>query len=301
MKENKSGRKNLIYIIIGLVIFALLFIFVYRQFKSESEKRSVYIETNNEGKEDYIEINATMMSIDPVKGEMTVRLDYDTKGGLSNAAGLPKEDYMLYVNNASGKQEHNFRKNRIMNPVEISLNLFDGQVTEYPFDNHKAEFIIYTGKTKNTISNETMQSGMEYDSLVPVENILHFTGNITGYQIDAELDPGNNGAFSVLNIHIGRASSVIFFAGFVMIVMWVLIIMLILLIYSVVIHRRKIEITMFTFASAMLFAFPAFRNMMPFAPPVGALPDFIAFFWAEAAAALTLVILISAWIIRRQN
>jgi hypothetical protein len=71
--------------------------------------------------------------------------------------------------------------------------------------------------------------------------------------------------------------------------------------YSVVLKGRKIEIAMFTFSSAMLFAFPAFRNMMPFAPPIGAFPDYVVFFLAEAVAALTLAGLILTWIIRKQT
>jgi hypothetical protein len=49
----------------------------------------------------------------------------------------------------------------------------------------------------------------------------------------------------------------------------------------------------------MLFAFPAFRNMMPLSPPIGAFPDYIAFFWAEGMAALTLVLLILTWFSRK--
>ena len=60
-------------------------------------------------------------------------------------------------------------------------------------------------------------------------------------------------------------------------------------------------VSLFTFTTSMLFAFPAFRNMMPLAPPIGAFPDYIAFFWAEGIAAITLVVLISSWFFRKQN
>ena len=77
--------------------------------------------------------------------------------------------------------------------------------------------------------------------------------------------------------------------------------MLMALLFTILVYGRKIEIAMFTFSSAMIFAFPAFRNMMPLAPPIGAFPDYIAFFWAEAAAAITLIVLMLTWIVRKQS
>ncbi len=134
---------------------------------------------------------------------------------------------------------------------------------------------------------------------VAIDNTINFSGSVTGYKIDAELEKENPDNTTELYIDVERAGSIKFFAVLVMIIMWVLIIMLFLLIFDILVRGRKIEIAMFTFASAMLFAFPAFRNMMPLAPPIGAYPDYIAFFWAEGMAALTLVILISTWFSRK--
>ena len=39
----------------------------------------------------------------------------------------------------------------------------------------------------------------------------------------------------------------------------------------------------------MLFAFATIRNSLPNAPPIGALVDFVWFFWADAVVCLTLV------------
>ena len=71
------------------------------------------------------------------------------------------------------------------------------------------------------------------------------------------LDPESGGEYTYLNIDISRAASAKFFSFLVIGVMWVLMILLILLLYNILVIGRKIEIAMFTFASAMLFAFPA--------------------------------------------
>ena len=294
MENTDAKPKNLIYLIIAIVIFFVAFIFVYNIYKKEGEKRSVFIETPSNNP-DHLDIFAYIVSIDPIKGDMSVRLNFEPKGTLANEKGFLNEEVDLYVNSATGKQEYNFAKNKIINPIEVTLNLYDGLVTDYPFDKHKAELIIVT-----TAKGKKIEGTQETEEL-KVDNVLNFSGSVTGYKIDAVQDPEGNESYTYLNIDIERASSVLFFSVFVIAVMWVLIIMLLALLYTILVKGRKIEIAMFTFASAMIFAFPAFRNMMPLSPPIGAFPDYVAFFWAEAAAALTLVVLILTWIARKQS
>lgn len=294
MDNTKTKSRNLIVVIAVIIFFIIAFISVYNTYKNEGEMRSVFIETTS-GKADNIAISAYIVSIDPIKGDMVVRLSFEPKGALANEKGVLNEEIDLYVNSSTGKQEYNFEKNKFINPLEITLGLYDGLVTDYPLDKHKAELIIATTtKVKNNDgSQETVEIG--------IDNVLNFSGSVTGYKINAEQDEDSNEYYTFLNIQIERAGSVKFFSCFVILTMWLLIFLLLALLYSVVLKGRKIEIAMFTFASAMLFAFPAFRNMMPFAPPIGAFPDYVAFFWAEAAAALTLAGLILTWIMRKQT
>lgn len=56
---------------------------------------------------------------------------------------------------------------------------------------------------------------------------------------------------------------------------------------------------MFTFMTAMLFAFPALRNVQPGVPAIGALSDFIAFFWTELLIIACLLTLIGTWLVRQ--
>ena len=73
---------------------------------------------------------------------------------------------------------------------------------------------------------------------------------------------------------------------------------LISLVYRVFAGHRKIEIGMFSFLGALLFAFPALRNSQPGTPPIGTMSDFLAFFWAEVIIALSLLSVVLRWIIR---
>lgn len=55
------------------------------------------------------------------------------------------------------------------------------------------------------------------------------------------------------------------------------------------------------FCAALLFAFPAIRNVQPFAPPMGVLSDYLGFFWAESLVAVTLLIKLNMWLRRKKR
>jgi hypothetical protein len=99
-------------------------------------------------------------------------------------------------------------------------------------------------------------------------------------------------------MNIARAATTKFFSFFVMIMMWGLTIAVLLLTLSVVLRGRKVELAMFSFTAALLFAFATVRNAQPGTPPIGTYSDFISFFWAEVIIALCLVGLVFTWLLR---
>ena len=130
-------------------------------------------------------------------------------------------------------------------------------------------------------------------------------GSVAGLQInteyikkDSEHDEENTPDHALIEINIQRASTAVFFSVFIMIAMWALVIGVLFLVFRVFAGHRKIEISMFSFLGALLFAFPALRNSQPGTPPIGTLSDFIAFFWAEVIIALSLLAVVLRWIIR---
>ena len=294
MADTNKNLKNSVFIIIAIIVFIIAFIFVYNSYKKEGEKRSVFVESPSNNP-DHINITAYIVSIDPIKGDMSVRLNFEPRGSLANDRGFLNEEVDLFINSVTGKQQYIFEKNKIINPIEVTLNLYDGLVSDYPLDKHKAELIVVTSSKMKKFENpqETEE--------IALDNELNFSGSVSGYKINAALDKESSESYTILNIDIARAGSVVFFSFFVIVVMWILILMLMALLFTILVYGRKIEIAMFTFSSAMIFAFPAFRNMMPLAPPIGAFPDYIAFFWAEAAAAITLIVLMLTWIVRKQS
>jgi hypothetical protein len=101
-----------------------------------------------------------------------------------------------------------------------------------------------------------------------------------------------------IDMTISRSSTVIFFSLFISVLMWGAAIGVLLLVLSVLLRGRKIEVGMFSFLSALLFAMVAVRNSQPGVPPIGAYSDFISFFWAEVILALCLMTILFTWLIR---
>ncbi|WP_433404670.1 DUF4436 family protein [Streptomyces sp. CA-146814] len=66
--------------------------------------------------------------------------------------------------------------------------------------------------------------------------------------------------------------------------------------WFLVTRRRGLTWPALGWMAATLFALTAFRNTAPGAPPVGSLPDHVAFFRAEAIIALCIVVVVATGI-----
>jgi len=231
----------------------------------------------------------------------------------------------LFVNSATGKQELDFPKGKRMNPSEVVVNIYDGLVTVYPFDKHSAylEFYFLPGKEEKKTEpakpveaapaptpteaaageeqkkeeGEKKPAAAEKDEdIIPIG--VDFVGSIPGFKIDASKARESDEDLVGIDMTISRASTTKFFSLFVMVMMWGLTIAVLLLTLSCVLRGRKVELAMFSFSAALLFAFASVRNAQPGTPPIGTYSDFISFFWAEVIIALCLITLVFTWLLR---
>ncbi len=277
-------------LIIGLVIAALFvgaYVLVLGSFTAEGVKRSTPIRFGNEKLEDGILIQASVLHVDPLKGELAVRLLFKPQGALTPDQGHTlAKDLRLFINSASGSVERTFAKGKPMNPTDITVDL-DGQFSEYPFDRYVGDIFMYItapGKNPNELEN------------IPV--VVNYFGALHGYNIESVPGPEMTDTTTNIDIEISRAPSTVFFAVFVMIAQWVLALAVLSWALSVALRGRRIEATLFGWVGAMLFAFPALRSTVPGAPPIGALSDFLAFFWAEGLVAVAMLILATSYLRR---
>ena len=292
MEETSKSKMPLIVGVILLLVFAGAYVFVLNAYRNESNNRAAELvaDTQKAG-ENRIDVTGRIVTADPIKGDVVVRFEFTPHGTFASGdGGTLSRDLDLYVSSATGKNLHEFKKGKRMNPVEAVVEIYDGEPMDYPFDKHTAELSFFfepgAGKGGEAGGAETIPMAVE------------LRGSVAGLRLETEYAKENTPDHAVIDISIQRATTAVFFSVFIMIAMWALVIGVIFLVFRVFAGHRKIEISMFSFLGALLFAFPALRNSQPGTPPIGTMSDFIAFFWAEVIIALSLLAVVLRWIIR---
>ena len=141
--SEKLKAKDIIITVVVVILFAVGLVLVLNIYKSEGEKRSASVSDLGEKDPNHIEVDVTLVSIDPNKGDIVARLEFLPKGSYTKDDGILARDVKLFVNGATGKQETDFPKGKKMNPMEVVVQMYDGLVTDYPFDQHKAYLEMY--------------------------------------------------------------------------------------------------------------------------------------------------------------
>jgi len=344
MAISKPATKDILIGVGLLAAFVVAMLFVLNIYRQEGEKRSAAISEEGEKDPDHIEAFVKLMTVDPVKGDATARVEFIPHGTFEKEEGTLARNVKLYVNSATGKQEHDFPKDKRMNPVEVVINMYDGLVTDYPFDHHSAFLELYlttpaTAAPAAPPASSSSQSSGETPAAAPagasgegpalpaatptsaeagaqptatpkkeesakpgeeeeVPIAVDFHGSIPGMKIEAAKSSDSDDDYVGIDMKIGRSATVIFFSLFITFLMWGATIVVVLLVLSVILRGRKIEVGMFSFLSALLFALVAVRNSQPGVPPIGVFSDFISFFWAEVILALCLLTLVFTWLLR---
>ncbi|PYI94246.1 MAG: hypothetical protein DME97_01925 [Verrucomicrobia bacterium] len=291
MEETTKSKKPLIVGLVLLLIFAGAYIFVLTKYKSEGENRAAFLEADTQkAGENRIDVSGRIVTADVMKGDVVVRLEFTPKGSFLSADGTTlARDLELYVASATGKNVHEFKKGKRMSPIEAVVEIYEGEPMDYPFDTHTAELSFFfepAVKSGETGGNESIPVAVE------------LRGSVAGLRMDTEYAKENAPDHTVIDISIQRATTAVFFSVFIMIAMWALAFGVLCLVFRVFAGHRKIEISMFSFLGALLFAFPALRNSQPGTPPIGTLSDFLAFFWAEVIIALSLLAVVLRWLVR---
>jgi hypothetical protein len=278
------SRKQIITGITCIILFLASYLGVLSLYNQEATKGTADFSWGDSGK-DHIETAVTVMSVDPVKGELTARLEFMPQGTLSVTDTYKvAKDLKLLVNSSTGKPERGFDKDKIMEPSDITVSLYDGRVTDYPFDKHKALISLQLEDAKNPEEGAPM--------------LANFWGSIPGFNISASQSKESTSDSMDLEVNISRSNTTVIFSVFIMMGMWIVAVIVLLQSLSVLMKGRMVEIGMFTYMGTLIFALPAVRNIQPGIPPIGTFSDFLSFFWAEAFATIALVIVAYCWLTR---
>lgn len=241
MEEPAKSKKPLIVGLLLLIVFVAGYIFVLTAYRNESNNRAADLvaDTQKVG-ENRIDVSGRIVTADPIKGDVVVRLEFTPHGSLASGdGGALARDLELYVSSATGKNAYEFKKGKRMNPVEAVVEIYEGEPMDYPFDAHTAELSLFfepaAAKGGEAGGNEA----------IPVAVEMH--GSVAGLRLDTEYAKENTPDHAVIDITIQRAWTAVFFSVFIMIAMWALVIGVLSLVYRVFAGHRKIEISMFSF------------------------------------------------------
>jgi hypothetical protein len=342
--SEKVHVRDIVVGIAVIVAFVIAMIVVLNIYKGEGVKQSAAISDAGDKDPNHIEAIVKILSIDPIKGDISARIEFDPKGNLlDEKTGALARPVKFFVNSANAKQETDFAKGKRMQPVEVVISMYDGVVTDYPFDKHKGFLEMYftvpaekkpatppaetpkpadSGETaaapattptpapegapaaempKPTDAPKVADEEVKNDPTGAADDVsiaVDFSGSLPGYRIQAEKTKDSDDDYVGIDLQVARSSTVVFYAGFVMFLMWGATLAVLFLTLSVVLRGRKIEVSMFSFLAAAIFAMIAVRNAQPAVPPIGTFSDFISFFWAEVILVLCLLTIIFTWLLR---
>ena len=302
-------------IIASVVILGLIGVGIYltlNLFTGESEAKEVVVSDAGAKNPNNVEVYIKVLSIDPIKGDTSARLEFYPHGNLQGEDGMLTRDLKLFMPAANGKAEVEFKKGKSMPPVEAVFSMYGGNAGNYPFDAHKADFYVYIDqvvpekkeapKPAQAADDEDAPKAapakVEEDDDPEVPLDVSFFGSLPGYKLTVEKDKETDATWVGGTVDISRSTTVVGFSIFVSFLMWMLSLAVLFLALSVVFRGRKAELGMFSFMASLLFAFYAVRNSQPNVPPIGVYSDFIGFFWTEILVGACLLVTVFIWVFR---
>ncbi len=312
-----------------LVIGAILYGLVLKLYFSETEKRFVTIVDEKTAGADRVDVRAVVTGIDPIKGEMTVRVEFEPEGAFKSSDEYTlAKDVTMYVNAAKGKQIDTFKKGHRLTSMDVVLNMY-GEAGLYPFDSHEVglDLRLTTPEVEPEVKPAAPAQGAppaegeqpapppapKTDKAAdmakritedePVPLAIQFETAVPGFVVkaikpDAKAKDADVG-YSGIDMTVTRTATVVGFSIFDMTLVWGLACVILTMIWQVLFYQRKIEFAMFGYMATILFALPTIRNLQPGVPPLGSLVDFLSLFWAQSIVILCVITLLGTWIIRK--
>jgi len=169
-----------------------------------------------------------------------------------------------------------------------------GQQFLYPFDHHQTRLKVFV---RRQVIGDPAKPKFEKIPFTVDTSLAGFTG------YDITLIPRENNSPTQLDVEIDiqRTLPTKIFCVFIALMMLVVAIGYSWMALKVHKSRTHPDINEMVFGGALLFSFPAIRNIQPFAPPMGVLTDYGGFFLAESIVALTLIMELYFWISRKKH
>ena len=237
---------------------------------AERNTQSVGAAVGDTSEPDRIDVYVTAQQVNAAQQQLQLSVDLVPRGTLAEDGGALAKPLSLFTSSPT-RAEIDFPAGRAISAQNLTVGLYGGTVSDYPFDGYNADvaFVAYQNDRPVPIS-------MTFSEIDPFFRIAAVGG---GYQ-DSSAE---------LNVHVSRAQGTKFLAVFMMIVMWALALSVLAGAWILVSRRRGLVWPALGWMAATLFALASMRNTAPGTPPIGCVLDYAAFFWAESLTAVGVV------------
>ena len=245
-------------------------------------------------------LGVNLIGFDPSNGELKARLSLKLpKSDTDPETYAPVRTYQLVdeltIYPSLLEMKSTVPYSALDNYLDTTYQVNDaGQQFLYPFDHHQTRLKVFV---RRQVTGDFPKPKFEKVPFTVDSTLAGFTG------YDIALLPRENNSPTQLDVEIDiqRTMATKVFCVFLAVMMLVVAIGYSWMAYKVHLSRIHPDINEMVFGGALLFSFPAIRNIQPFAPPMGVLTDYCGFFLAESIVALTLIIELYFWISRKKH
>jgi hypothetical protein len=271
------------FLLVGLALagFAAVAVVSFLGFNRESRQHAAAWVSGDPDLVDGVLVTARTLKVDPALNQVSVRLDYTPKGAYADENHRLTQSLKIGLGTDTGTVIKSFPAGEEIRSQDITVPLYGGFQGDYPFDRYQTAVVEQVGNEKGD----------------NVPSTLEVVGTVHGFSLSLDGAQQEPGGAHHITLGVKRSAATRLFAIFVMIIFWVLAACAVGLMVRVVLLGRALEFPMFTFLAALLFAFPAVRNTLPGAPPVGVRLDYLSFFWCEMLVAFSLIVALGVWVI----
>lgn len=282
----------------------------------EGQRRSLQLKdasmTGNQ-----VGVSFQVISINPVSSEMTARLSFLLYGDIARDPVTPAADLKFFVNGILGAQEIDFPRGKRINPFVVVFAV-DGNANRYPFDRYSTS--IRMGAAKTVVASRTREAENQSTSnpapvAEPADNLVtasplegeplpissSIIASIPGFKFHGVGVDSHDREIKGFDIGIRRANNVIVISVILMTLMSSLALSVLLMCLGALATPDRLELLPLSLCVTLLFGLPALRNSQPDVPPMGVFGDYVSFIWAELIVAVSAVMMIWNWIIRRHS
>ena len=239
-------------------------------------------------------LGVNLIAFDPSNGELKARMNLKLpKSEIDPETFSPYRTYQLVdeltIYSSLLEMKSTVPYSSLDNYLDTTYQVNDaGQQFLYPFDHHLTRLKCFV---RRQVPGDSPKPKFETVPFTPDTSLAGFTG----YDIKLFPRGGNSPTLLDFEVDIQRTLPTKIFCVFLSVMMIVIALGYCRMAYMLHAARVAPDINEMVFGGALLFSFPAIRNMQPLAPPMGILTDYCGFFIAESLVTVTLIFELYFW------